>query len=139
MKNFLLALLVLFAACSKDPVKVVKHTFEDGSPKVVYYYEVNDQDSVLVKETRYYQNGNKQIEGAYKDMRRDGVWTYWYENGNKWSEGYYKEGVDNGPKTVWYENGEKYYEGKMKNGERVGVWRFWDKNKDLAREINYDE
>ncbi len=139
MKRYLVLLLFVLGACSAPLVEVVEETYEDGSPKQVNFYKINDNDSLLVKEIKYYPNNTKQLEGTYKNMRREGQWTYWYENGNKWSEGYYKDGIDNGPKIVWYENGEKYYEGKMKDGERVGVWRFWDKKRDLAREIDYDQ
>jgi len=139
MKRYLILLLVVLGACSTPLVEVVEETYEDGSPKKISFYKNFKKDKILVKEILYYPNKNKKLEGEYKDMKRDGKWTYWYENGNKWSEGHYKMGVDNGVKTVWYENGEKYYEGKTKDGERVGVWLFWDEDKHVAKEIDYDK
>lgn len=132
-------MFIVLGACSTKLVEVVEESYEDGSPKKVLYYKNFEENKTLVKQILYYPNKNKQLEGGFKNMKREGKWTYWYENGNKWSEGNYKEGVDNGLKTVWYENGEKYYEGKMKDGNRVGVWKFWDKDKHLAKEIDYDQ
>lgn len=139
MKRYLIFLLILFGACSTNKVEVMEESYEDGTPKTIKYFKVSDRDSILVKEIRYYPNGNKQLEGEYRNLKRYGKWTYWYENGNKWSEGHYKKGIDNGLKTVWYENGEKYYEGDMKDGQRIGIWRFWDKDNNLVKEIDYDE
>jgi antitoxin component YwqK of YwqJK toxin-antitoxin module len=37
----------------------------------------------------------------------EGIWTEWYENGQKNIEGNYKEGELEGQVTVWQENGKK--------------------------------
>ena len=39
-----------------------------------------------------YDNGNKKIEGSYKDGIEDGLWTYWYNNGQKKEEVTIKDG-----------------------------------------------
>ena len=139
MSRYWIIFLFLLGSCSAELTEVTEEYHEDGSPKKVVYFKNFEKNKTLVKEIRYYPNGNKQIEGEYNDMRRQGKWTYWYENGNKWSEGHYKLGVEHGSKTVWYENGEKYYEGKVKDGDRVGIWRFWDENSGLVKEIDYNK
>ena len=42
--------------------------------------------------TEYYDNGEKELEGNYKDGKQEGVMIAWYENGEKELEGNYKDG-----------------------------------------------
>ena len=41
-------------------------------------------------ETDYYENGQKESEGNYKDGKAYGKWTWWHKNGQIGSEGNYK-------------------------------------------------
>lgn len=70
-----------------------------------------EQEGTLVKATYYYDNGNVQQQGYFKDGKLDGVWTSFDENGNKKSSGEYK------------------------NGEKTGKWFFW--NKETLAEVDY--
>ena len=65
----------------------------------------------------YKSNGNKKVEGYYKDGNQDREWTYWYENGQKKLERTYKDGELDGLWTYWDENGQKYSEITFKNGK----------------------
>lgn len=107
-----------------------------------YYYSILDS----VKQghyVRYFQNGNKESEGEYRDNFRIGRWVYWYENGKESSEELYLSeikdirkamendsnlaksrskaasgyaGIRNG-KSIWYhENGKKSTEEIYLNG-----------------------
>jgi antitoxin component YwqK of YwqJK toxin-antitoxin module len=139
MNKFLLlnfAFIVLFA-CSTKPIEVVEDIFPDGTPKTIKYYK-SDAKEVVVKEILYYENGQKKLEGAYKNGERIGKWSYWYANGNLWSQGEYLNGHENGLKTVYHENGQKYYEGNLKDGTRIGKWNFWEMDGTLIKEIDYD-
>ncbi len=42
---------------------------------------------------KWYENGNKLIEGEFKDGKKEGKWISWHENGDKWKEGEIKEGI----------------------------------------------
>jgi uncharacterized protein len=141
MKHLLSSLLMLaaFIACSPELERVVIQTYPNGKVELEHYFLVGNDDSVLVKEVGYYPDGTLRIEGAYKDGKREGKWTYWYANSNKWSEGFYKADIRDGKSTVWHENGLKYYEGIYKAGERTGNWRFWDEEGELLKKINYDK
>ena len=44
------------------------------------------------KHIEYWSNGQKRIEGTYKDGELDGLSTLWYENGQKKFEGTFKNG-----------------------------------------------
>jgi len=55
-------------------------------------------------------NGQKSMEGNYKDGKEDGLWVWWYKNGQKSMEGNYKNGKAVGLHVNWYENGQKAME-----------------------------
>jgi antitoxin component YwqK of YwqJK toxin-antitoxin module len=132
--------LTLVLACNQvKKFKVVEESFPDGSPKVEKYYKGDSTNKEMVKEVRYYPNKNEQLEGEYKDNKRDGNWVYYYENGNKWSEGSFVNGLDNGKRTVYFENGKVRYEGYYNNGKKVGIWKFWDEGGKLQKVIDFDK
>ena len=54
-----------------------------------------------------------------------GVVVYKDDNGQKKVEGTYKDGKGEGLLTLWYENGQKQHEATYKYGELVSVTR-WD-------------
>lgn len=130
-------ILMAFQACDKPLTEVVEDTYEDGTTRVVRFYSENDGQKKLVKEKMFYQGGVLQLEGTYKDKKRDGLWTYYYKDGKKWSEANYKEGVNDGSSITWFENGQKRYEGTYKEGNKTGKWKFWDQKGTLEKEIEY--
>ena len=121
-------LSLLWVSCKQKLVEVVEERYEDGAPKLVRSYHTNEGKKVLVNENAYYPGKKKQLEGSYKNDKRDGVWTFYYENGNKWSEAEYKEGINDGKSITWFENGNKRYEGNYKDGKQTGKWKFWDED-----------
>jgi antitoxin component YwqK of YwqJK toxin-antitoxin module len=130
--------IILFASCHKT-TKVVEETYTDGSPKIERYYKGEGADKEMVKEVKYYQNKQKEMEGEFKNSKRDGYWVAYYENGNKWSEGYFENGLDHGKRTVYYENGKKRYEGNYTKGVQTGKWQFWSESGLLEKEVDYDK
>ena len=117
--------------------KVVEEAFPDGSPKHVCIYRGKGQERQLIMEIFFYSNGQKRMEGSYKDKKRDGMWTYWYENGNLWSQGTYANGQSEGKRTTYFENGKIRYEGSYKQDMRVGKWKFYDETGKLLGEKDY--
>ncbi|MFU8844299.1 MAG: toxin-antitoxin system YwqK family antitoxin [Bacteroidales bacterium] len=134
----LLSVVFIFACKPKPPHENVESTYPDGSAQLIKYYK-NEAMEELVKEVHYFENGEKRMEGAYKNGERHGEWTAWYENGNIWSTGHYKLGKENGLKTVWHKNGVKYYEGEVVDDQRTGVWRFWNEQGELLKEVDYSK
>lgn len=49
-----------------------------------------------VKATYYYENGNVQQQGFFKDGKLDGVWVSYDEKGNKLAVGEYTDGMKTG-------------------------------------------
>jgi antitoxin component YwqK of YwqJK toxin-antitoxin module len=79
-----------------DSVKIFKHNRLNG------------------KSTFYWENGQKFIDGSYKDDKPDGNWTYWDENGRKKEEFNYKDG-DLVDKTIFKYT---YFTGKLKSKKK---------------------
>ncbi len=130
------ALLLILYSC-KFEYKVVEESYPDGSPKRVCIYRGKDETRELLKETTYYSNKQIQMEGTYKDGKRDGKWVSWYDNGKVWSEGSFKNGKSDGKRIVYFENGKIRYEGYYKEDTRIGKWSFYDENGRLLKEIDY--
>ena len=54
----------------------------------------------------YYENGQLELQGYYKNGKFDGEWKSWYENGQIGSQYYYKEGELDGEYTCWCNDGQ---------------------------------
>ena len=132
--------LIIILSCNREKkVKVVEEKYPDGSPKVEKYFNGDSTNKEMVKEVRYYPNKKEQMEGEFKNERRDGNWVYYYDNGNKWSEGSFLNGFDNGKRTTYFENGKVRYEGFYDKGKKVGTWKFWDEIGNLKKTIDFDK
>jgi antitoxin component YwqK of YwqJK toxin-antitoxin module len=132
----LIVLVFLVSSCRFEH-KMVEEIFPDGSTKRECVYRGRGDSKELIKETTYYPNKQKQMEGTYKNMKRDGKWTYWYENGKMWSEGSFLLGKSDGKRTTYFENGKVRYEGMYRQDMRVGKWRFFDETGTLLKEVDY--
>ena len=132
------ALLFLFSflACTNVHT-VVEDRYKDGSQKRVCIYKGNGVSKEIIKESTFYPNKTLQMEGTYKNRKREGKWIYRYENGNIWSEGYFKDGKSNGKRTTYFENGKVRYEGFFKDDQRTGLWRFYDETGRLVKEVDF--
>jgi len=69
----------------------------------------------------YYGNGQKELEGHYKNGKREGLWTTWWENGRKANESHYKNGELVGSRTSWFETGKKWVEVYWKDGKLLSA------------------
>ena len=136
---YLIVLVFLSTGCAAGLEEAVKESYEDGSPKVVQYFDNHGDDRQMVEEAYYYADGQLRMRGTYLDGEKHGTWTSWYNNGNKWSTGQYTSGRHDGITTTWPENGKKYYEGYYEQDVRTGIWRFWDEKGELIKEIDYSK
>ncbi|GAB4301517.1 MAG: hypothetical protein Kow0068_24420 [Marinilabiliales bacterium] len=125
--GFLYIMLIMLIACGEKLEKQIDSSYPSGLPSKVSYYKWVGDKKVVVKEIRYYTNGEKEVEGEYNDLhQKEGKWTYWYENGKKWSEGTFKNGLSDGKFTIYYQSGKKNYEASYKQGVPHGEWIFYD-------------
>jgi uncharacterized protein len=122
----LLALALILTGCKEKLTEETTATWPDGKPQKVTSYRINGDKKVKVSEIRYYQNGQKEMEGTFVNDKKDGAWTCWFENGKKQSEGFFKNDLRDGKAVVWRESGFKYYEGTYSMGKLHGTWVFYD-------------
>lgn len=102
-------------------------------------YLVNSKTPYTGKIEKVYANGQKAIEGAYKDGKKDGLWTEWYENGQKMSEGHFKKGMEEGVWTEWHENGQKARQVRFDQGKEEGFRSAWYDNGQQSEENHFKE
>lgn len=132
----LLFILVFFAGCNREE-KIVEESYPDGSPKRVCLYKGKGENREMIRETTFYPNKQMQMDGGYKNNKREGVWKYWYENGKPWSEGFYVNGKSEGKRTTYFENGKIRYVGNYREDMRVGKWQFFDETGRMLSEVDY--
>ena len=73
-------------------------------------------------------SGKKTGKNGDKDGKLDGLSIWWtYENGQKWLEGTYKNGKEDGSHTRWFENGQKRSKENYKDGKLVSE-TCWDED-----------
>jgi len=122
-------LLVLFAGDDSGP------QFNDAS-------EGSNTTSEHITDginTKYYENGQKEAEGNFKDGKEEGLHTSWYDSGKKESEINFKDGDYHGKKTVWLENGQKGSDENYKDGNWEGTQIYWFENGQKEQESNYKD
>ena len=161
MKNLLLfavllTLPLLLGGCGgdkKEPVAEVKpeESVAETKPELegVNKDELEKRESIWYfkdSETSYtgkifslYENGQKHVEGNYKDGKPDGLAVRWHENGQKKFEGNWKGGKRYGLHMGWHENGQKHYEGNWKNGKQDGLFVDWHENGQKSYETTFKD
>ena len=94
---------------------------------------------------RYYETGELQWVGSYKNGITVGEWKFYYPNGNFNSIVNYKndvrnlkKGVLHGLYTTYYENGNKETSASYDNGKAVGFYRKYSLNGQLEYEYEED-
>jgi antitoxin component YwqK of YwqJK toxin-antitoxin module len=131
-----LFLLFAFVSCTNIHT-VVEEKYKDGTQKRVCVYKGSGENKEIMKESTFYPNKNLQMEGTYRNKKRDGKWIYRYENGSIWSEGFFKDGKSNGKRTTYFENGKVRYEGFYRDDQRMGIWRFYDETGRVVKEVDF--
>lgn len=120
LKIFILLLSLLTAADSLfAQKKVVVKEFSNGKPEVIYYTKVIDGVEQKVKEEAYYENGNMEYSGEYKNDTEHGKWNYYYENGNIKAEEQWSNGTENGTFKEYHPDGKLAREIIYKNGKKM--------------------
>ncbi len=89
------------------------------------WYEVNSEVGFTGRSVGTYENGQKKVEGTFKDGKENGKRAAWFENGQKEGEATWKDGKQDGKRTEWYENGQKQEEATFKDGKPDGKRTFW--------------
>ena len=135
-----------FSRKFEEPITEVKAEFEGVNqdeldergkfPDFIYF--IKGSDTLYTGKTyELNRNGQKFIEGNYKDGKRNGLEVMWHENGKKATERNYKDGKEDGLEMGWHENGKKAYEANNKDGKLDGLYLRWHENGQQMAESNY--
>ena len=133
MKRLLLIILPLllivgFSEVEGQQLIPFVETYENGNIESITYHKKTQNGIELVKGEGYYENGQKEGEGDFKNGKPDGLIKGWYESGKKEYERTFKDGKPDGLSTNWYENRQKWYELTWKNGEVVELIAEWNED-----------
>ena len=106
--TLLISSLVLIVGCSEpinDDTLIDKGglKYHPDTKELYAGKTTKNRDGIRTIRT-IYKNGQKLIEGTYKNGKLDGLETFWYENGHKRSEGTYKDGKIVALYTNWFDN-----------------------------------
>ncbi len=88
----------------------------------------------LNRQKEYYESGELQMEGLFKNGQRNGYWTTYYKCGAKLATGLYNEGQATGQWKIYYKSGSIKAEGQFINGQQNGHWREYYESWDLKGE-----
>ena len=139
-KTIVLILFAIFLfSCAEEELKeVVISTYVDETPMVTNLSKWVGNEQIVVKEIRYFPNGEKEAEICFNDEGQiHGTTIYWHDNGEKWLEENYVNDVKSGDFIEWYKSGKKSFQGTYKNGLPDGKWTFWDENGKKMSSIKY--
>jgi len=140
MKKYLslIFLTVTMLSCKEKLEKQIVSSYPNGTPMQINYLKKINGKKIVVKETRFYPNGEKSSEGDWTpDNQKTGLWTQWNINGKKWIEENYQNGLKNGETVVWQKTGEKEYRGEYKDDSPSGKWTFYDAKGKKIKDVNY--
>ena len=96
--TLLITSVVLMVGCSK-PIDEKNLVNRDGIK-----YKENKETPFNGKTVSTYDNNQKELEGFYKNGKKDGHFTYWFKNGQKLKEGIFKDGKEDGKWIYWERN-----------------------------------
>lgn len=129
-------ILLSIMACNRTE-EVIASKYPNGTTLLVEHYQEVDGKKTLVKETRYYPNGQKEIEYELKYNKRNGLFKQWYATGEEWIEENYLNDIKHGEFTIFYPNGNINYTGFYNNGKPSGKWIFFDESGSMVSEKEY--
>ncbi len=115
--------VLTFTACTQSKVKVIADTFENGRPKIVWYFnsKADSKEKIAIslkdgkgtvdkplsfEEQGFYANGNLEFKGQYLLGQTSGCWEYFYETGINEARAYYVNGKNTDTVICWYPSGK---------------------------------
>jgi antitoxin component YwqK of YwqJK toxin-antitoxin module len=103
------------------------------------YYVLKNQPNILEGEfISFYQNGNIETKGQYKNGRRTGMWEQYYEKGTLKQQQEYVDDIPDGITRIYFENGKLNREGVTRKGQKDGIWQFYFENGTLKSKGIYE-
>jgi len=109
--------------------------YETGQPQARGGFKDGDREGLWIY---WHSTGEKKAEGLWSKKGIQGLWVYWYETGQKKLERTWVDGIPNGPQVLWYESGQKAREEGFLDGKSHGVIRSWHENGDPMPEVRFE-
>lgn len=111
---------------------------------IEYYPSGNKRVEMAVVEgkkqgisTYYFDNKLKQEIRSFDNNQMDGLWETWNEKGVKLGIANYKKGLKHGKWIIYDEDGTLRYDMQYKDGKKIGVWKIYDEKGELKAEKKY--
>ena len=138
MKNILLVLICLvLLSCGNSIVERVETKHPNGNKDKVSYYQIVQEEEVLVEEKHYHLNGVLKMAGKFLNGKREGEWKAYFDNEQLQSTGIFKNGLRVGVAYIYYPNGQLRYKGFYENDKESGHWIFYNENGKLVEEKDF--
>ena len=115
-------------------------------------YATNDDKPYTGSVFDFSENGQKKLNGRYRNGLKNGKWTWWNMDGGTDSTGSLRKGLLHGQWKFYHDNGQLKAMGFYRNGDgtnrddydltahgRHGKWTFWHENGLQATEITYKD
>jgi len=99
-------------------------------------YEKTGKDEKHGPWTSWYETGQKQMQGEYRNDSPVGKFTWWHVNGQKALEGTYVNGKQHGRWVWWHQNGQKSIQGEYVMGNPTGHWSWWGEDGKVSQAAN---
>ena len=155
MKKLILLLFIPLLSFGQN--KLHKEYYENGNVSS----EIEMVEGILEgKALGYYESGEVQLEGFFKndvpdglfnqfykdgkiktialfvDGKREGELKNFYENGELYSSIFYKNGIEDGDYKFYYNDGTLMEEGTNVKGRRIGLVKTYNRDGSVFRERN---
>jgi len=105
--------------------KIVVKTPDDWWNAAMATYTTQGKDERHGVWRTFFENGQTQQEGEYRNDLQVGKSVWWYSNGQKASEGGFVDGKQDGAWVWWHPNGQKKTEGEYNHGAPSSRWTWW--------------
>jgi antitoxin component YwqK of YwqJK toxin-antitoxin module len=112
---------------------------EDPMGNVELIYAGSQSPQNLVKEIRYYPNGDTLSVTPMKKGAVDGVVTFYYPENKPKEQTAFVKGMSQGEFKRFDKSGVLVLEGALKNGEKNGVWTTWYDEVQKQEERTYSD
>ena len=117
--NLGIIFIIFLVACSSENKEIIE-TFDDGSPKIIRYFDGKGKGKKKIIEQVFWENGILKKNIKYDGNLKEGEYLTYYDNSALESQKYYKANREVGVQKYWHKNGQLKYEYNTINGQISG-------------------
>lgn len=85
----------------------------------------------------WWENGNPQQSGFFKNGKQDSLWQFFNEDGILYRKGSFRESLQQGEWADYYPNGQISGIGNFEMGRQSGLWKFYYEDGTLSQQGSY--